>query len=119
MQKSKLTNASTEAVEDLFTDLIQKGEAFLRPRWEKVEEQVRESPTKAVLIAAGIGYVLHRLPLRSLLATNIKLLWAFAPPAIMAVAAGKGFHVLEERIHPGEASAKTRTRRPAAQETAS
>ena len=50
----------------------------------------------------GIGYVLHRLPVRSLLATNLKLLWALAPPAIMAALAGKGLHALEEYVQAAE-----------------
>src|SRR6187551_1596614 len=118
MQKAKPSNTSSAAVEDLFTNLFQECEAFLRPRWEKMEEQVRESPTKAVLIAAGVGYVLHRLPCRSLLATSLKLLWGLAPPAVMAVAAGKCLQAIEERVHPDQASAKPGNRRQQLQETA-
>ena len=83
----------------MFTDIFHKGEAFLRPRWEKVEDEVRKSPTKALLVAAGLGFILHRLPVRSILATNLKLLWALAPPAVMAMVAGKGLHALEEHMH--------------------
>ena len=83
-------------MEEMFSDFFHRSEAFLRPQWDKIEKQVQKSPTKAVLVSMGIGYVLHRLPVRSLLTTNLKLLWAFAPPAIMAAIAGKGLHALEE-----------------------
>src|SRR5262245_34460969 len=64
MQHSNSGTTSSASMEEVFNDLLHKGEAFLRPRWERVEEDVRNAPTKAVLIAAGIGYLLHRLPVR-------------------------------------------------------
>jgi len=72
-------------------------EDVLRKRWETLEESVRRSPTAAILIAAGAGYCLHRLPLRSILATQFKLLWALAPPGLLAAAATKAYQVMEER----------------------
>ena len=114
MQYSKsASTTSTVAVEEMFTELFQKGETFLRPRWEKVEEEVRRSPTKALLVAAGIGYILHRLPVRSLLATNLKLLWALAPPAVIALVAGKGLQALDEHMHAEGRSPKPSARRTA------
>lgn len=98
MQNTKIST-SPQTVEDMLNTAIQQVEAVIQPRWKQVEEKVRQSPTKAVLIAAGIGYVLHRLPLRSLLATQLKVLWALAPPAVMAVAAGKGLHALNGCLH--------------------
>ena len=92
-------------MEEMLTSVIRRAEDKFRERWLRVEEKVRESPTKAVLIAAGIGYCLHRLPLRSLLATQFKVLWALAPPAAMAAAAGKAFYALEDRIHPEDTPA--------------
>ena len=111
MQTSKLTSSSLKAVEGVLTDAVHQAEGMFRERWEKVEDKIRESPTKAVLIAAGIGYLMHRLPFRSLCVTQLKLLWALAPPAVMAVAAGKGFQALDEHLHAnGNATAKSRSR---------
>lgn len=96
-------------MEEMFTEFFHKGESLLRPQWEKVQKQVQKSPGKAVLVSMGIGYVLHRLPVRSLLATNLKLLWALAPPAVMAALAGKGLHALDEYLHAAEAKSPNAT----------
>ncbi len=108
MENSKTTQNAAKAMEGLLTDLLRKGEDILRPRWEQVEDHIRQSPTKAVLIAAGIGYCLHRLPTGSLLGSTLKLAWAVAPPAAMAALAGKGFILLEDKVHASEAAPKSR-----------
>jgi hypothetical protein len=111
MQNSKSTSSAVEPLEDFLTDVFHKGEAYLRPQWEKIEDQIRQSPTKAVLIAAGIGYCLHRLPASSLLGSTLKLAWAIAPPAAMAALAGKGYVLLEDKLHANEPSSKSRSSR--------
>jgi hypothetical protein len=99
METSKSATSSSLSLEESLTRTIRHGEELFRERWTIVEDKIRESPTKAVLIAASLGYALHRLPLGSLLASHLKLLWALAPPAVMAAAAGKGLHVLHEKAH--------------------
>lgn len=66
-------------------------------RYEKCEERVRRSPAKAVLIAAAAGYCLHRLPVRSILATQVRLLGALAPPALFAFGTVKVFEYLQRK----------------------
>jgi hypothetical protein len=110
MPTTQKPHASPDSMEDMLTTAFTRAEDMFRERWTKVEEKVRESPTAAVLIAAGIGYCLHRLPLRSLLATNLKLLWAFAPPAAMAAVAGKAYHALEDKVHASNGAAQQRQR---------
>jgi hypothetical protein len=53
------------------------------------EQCVRESPTKAMLMAVAAGYFLHRLPVRSLLVAQVRLMAALAPPALVAIGAAK------------------------------
>lgn len=66
-------------------------------RYEKCEERVRNSPTKAVLIATAVGYCLHRLPVRSILATQVRLIGALAPPALFAFGTVKIFEYLQRK----------------------
>jgi hypothetical protein len=93
---------ASASIEETLTDAIRRGEEVFNQNWSKVEDKIRESPTKAVLIAAGIGFALHRLPIGSLVWSHVKLLWALAPPAFMAAAAGKGLCALQEKIHQND-----------------
>lgn len=57
--------------------------------YEDCEQSVRESPGKAVLLAVAAGYCLHRLPVRSLLVAQVRLIVALAPPTLLAFGAAK------------------------------
>lgn len=57
--------------------------------YESCEQRIRRSPGKAVLVAVAAGYCLHRLPIRSLLVAQARLLTALAPPALFAFGAAK------------------------------
>ena len=53
------------------------------------EQHVRESPGKSMLLAVAAGYCLHRLPVRSLLVAQVRLMAALAPPMLVAFGAAK------------------------------
>lgn len=72
-------------VNALLTDAKQK----VRSRYGECEQCVRESPTKAILVAVAAGYCLHRLPIRSILVTQVRLMAALAPPTLLAFGAAK------------------------------
>ena len=57
--------------------------------YDECEQCVRESPGKAVLLAVAAGYCLHRLPVRSLLVAQVRLIVALAPPTLVAFGAAK------------------------------
>jgi hypothetical protein len=57
--------------------------------FETCEEKIRRSPGKAVLIAVAAGYCLHRLPVRSLLVSQFRLMAALTPPTLLAFGAAK------------------------------
>jgi len=57
--------------------------------YEDCEQRVRESPGTAILLAVAAGYCLHRLPVRSLLVTQVRLMAALAPPTLLAFGAAK------------------------------
>ena len=59
------------------------------------ESSVRKSPGKAVLIAVAAGYCLNRLPIRGLILSQVKLITALAPPAVVAYGAAKICELLQ------------------------
>ena len=65
--------------------------------YERCEERVRRSPTKAVLAAMAAGYCLHRLPVRTLLVAQVRLMAALAPPAVFAFGSAKLCEFLQKQ----------------------
>lgn len=68
------------------------------------EQCVRQSPGKAILLAVAAGYCLHRLPVRSILVTQVRLISALAPPALLAFGAAKLCEYLQEKARGEPAS---------------
>ncbi|MEO8614851.1 MAG: hypothetical protein ABI600_06920 [Luteolibacter sp.] len=58
-------------------------------RYQECENQIRKSPITSVLGAVAAGYLLHRLPVRSILVTQVRVLSALAPPALFLFGAAK------------------------------
>lgn len=56
---------------------------------DECRQRVRATPGRAVLIAIAGGYLLHRLPIRSLLVSQVRLISALAPPTLVAFGAAK------------------------------
>lgn len=53
------------------------------------EEYVRRNPTKAALVAIGVGFLLAQLPLRWMAVALIKLLFLLVKPATFVYAISK------------------------------
>jgi hypothetical protein len=66
-------------------------------RFRKCEERIRKSPMTAVLGAAAAGYLLHRLPVRAILVTQVRVLSALAPPALFLFGAAKLYEFLQRQ----------------------
>lgn len=62
-----------------------------------VEEKVKESPTKAILVAFGAGYCLNRLPVTGLLAFPLRLTAILAKPTLLALGAAKAYEIVEKQ----------------------
>lgn len=58
-------------------------------------EWVRESPTKAMLGAIAVGYILHLLPLRAILITKARVISVLARPALLLFGAVKLYEFLK------------------------
>jgi hypothetical protein len=76
-------------VEQGVNALIEDVKHKVHSSYENCEEQVRNSPGKAILIAVAAGYCLHRLPVRSILVAQVRLIAALTPPALFAFGAAK------------------------------
>jgi hypothetical protein len=50
--------------------------------WKKIEEQIREDPVKAVLLAFASGFFLCLLPVGKLLGVAVKLAFLLVKPAL-------------------------------------
>ncbi|MES2660539.1 MAG: hypothetical protein V4689_18080 [Verrucomicrobiota bacterium] len=69
--------------------LVEDVKHKVQSSYESCEQRIRKSPAKAVLVAVAAGYCLHRLPVRSMLVAQVRLLTALAPPALFAFGAAK------------------------------
>lgn len=69
----------------------------LNHRFHECENRVRKSPTTAVLGAMAVGYVLHRLPMRAILVTQVRVLSALTPPVLLMFGAAKLYEFLQRQ----------------------
>ena len=69
----------------------------IRHRYQQCENQIRRSPTTSVLGAVAAGYLLHRLPVRAILVTQVRVLSALAPPALFLFGAAKLYEFLRRQ----------------------
>lgn len=69
----------------------------IRHRYQRCENQIRKSPTAAVLGAVAVGYLLHRLPVRAILVTQVRVLSALTPPALFLFGAAKLYDFLQRQ----------------------
>lgn len=76
-------------MEEGVTVLLSNARQGIRHRYQKCENQIRKSPTTAVLGAVAVGYLLHRMPVRAILVTQVRVLLALTPPALILFGAAK------------------------------
>lgn len=84
-------------LEEGVSDCFCNARECIREQHQKCENLVRQSPTTAVLGAVAAGYLLHRLPLRAIIATKIRVLTALTPPALFLFGAAKIFECLQRQ----------------------
>ena len=75
--------------------LIHNAQQALRESYHHCEQRVRESPTSSVLAALLAGYCAHRLPLRDIAVTQVRVIAALAPPALFLFGAAKVYEFLQ------------------------
>jgi len=69
----------------------------IRERYQKCEDRIRKSPTTAVLGGVAVGYFLHRMPVRAILVTQVRVLSALTPPALLLFGAAKLYEFLQKQ----------------------
>jgi hypothetical protein len=69
--------------------------------YQNFEEQIRKSPIASVLGAVAAGCLLHRLPVRSILVTQARVISALVPPALFLFGAAKLYDYLLRRQPSG------------------
>lgn len=77
--------------------LLSDAKQCLRSRYEKCEARIRRSPVKAVLGATAAGYLLHRLPVRAILVTQMRVLASLTPPVLLLFGAAKLYEFMRKR----------------------
>ncbi len=77
--------------------LLCNARQHLRHRSHQCENRIRESPKTAVVGALAVGYLLHRMPVRAILITQVRVLSALAPPALFLFGAVKLFDFLQRQ----------------------
>lgn len=78
--------------------LIGEAKSKAAGKLETYEKKVRESPEKAVLIAAAAGYCLHVLPVVPILAVPVRLAAFLAKPALLALGAVKACEIVQSQM---------------------
>ncbi len=85
------------SIEESLNVLADQARQGLRHRYEDCERRIRKSPIKAVIGAVAAGYCAHRLPVRSLVIANVRLLAALLPPTLVLFGAAKVYEFLQKQ----------------------
>lgn len=89
--------ADSPTIEQGVNTLIRDAKKYALHRYANYEARVRRSPTKSMLCATAAGYCLHRLPLRSLLISQVRLVTAVTPVLVLAFGAAKVCEYLQNQ----------------------
>ena len=92
-------NPDPISMEEGVNVLLRNARQGIRHRYHECEERVRKSPTTSVLGAVALGYFLRRLPVGSILATQVRVLSALTPPALVLFGAAKLCEFLQSTEH--------------------
>jgi len=95
MNDTQNNTAEPVSVEEMVSVSLCNVKQRLRNRRSKCEDRIRRSPAASVLGAVGVGYLLHRMPVRAILVTQVRILSALAPPALFLYGAAKLFTFLQ------------------------
>lgn len=85
------------SIEEMVNDSLCHVRNGIQLRYQKCENQIRKSPTTSVIGAVAVGYLLHRLPVRAILVTQVRVLSALTPPALFLFGAAKLYDYLQRR----------------------
>ena len=85
------------SLEEGVNTLLSNAKQSICQRHKKCEQQIRKSPTASVLGAVAVGYLLHRLPVRAILVTQVRVLSTLTQPALFLFGAAKLYEYLQKQ----------------------
>lgn len=89
------------SLEDGVKIMLHNARQGISHRFHECENRVRRSPTTAVVGAVAVGYLLHRLPMRAILVTQVRVLTALTPPVLLMFGAAKLYEFLQRQETAG------------------
>lgn len=89
--------APAQSMEEGAHVMLSNARQGLRHRYHQCENKVRESPATAVIGAVAVGYLLHRMPVRAILTTQVRVISALTPPALFLFGAAKFLDFLQRQ----------------------
>lgn len=89
--------AAPLTMEEGVNALLSNARQGIRHRYQKCGNRIRRSPMTSVLGAVAAGYLLHRLPVRAILVTQVRVLSALTPPALLLFGAAKLYEFLQSQ----------------------
>lgn len=97
IEKAIADATAPPTVEQGVRALVDDAKRCVQSRFAKCEAEIARHPGRAVAIAVGVGVLLHRLPVRSLIVANVKLLAALTPPLLLALGSAKAAEYLQRQ----------------------
>jgi hypothetical protein len=97
MNETSNDSAHPLSLEEGVGVLLSNARQGIRRRYQECENRIRMSPTTAVLGAVAVGYFLHRMPVRAILVTQVRVLSALTPPALLLFGAAKFYGFFQRR----------------------
>jgi hypothetical protein len=91
-------NDAPDTTHDEKETLLREVKAKATDKLEAYENKIRESPEKAMLIAAAAGYCLHILPVLPILAVPVRLAAFLAKPALFALGVVKLCEIAKDQV---------------------
>ena len=85
-------------IEEGVNALLNHAKQDIRQRYQECENHIRRSPTTSMIGAVAAGYLLHRLPVRAILITQVRVLSALAPPVLILFGAAKLHEFVQRQV---------------------
>lgn len=98
MNPESETFTKAPSIRQGITSTIDELQAKASGKLAAYESKVRQSPEKAILIAAAAGYCLHVLPVGTLIGVPLRLTAFLAKPALLALGAMKLAEIVQGRM---------------------
>jgi len=90
------------SVEKEVLSLVDDARQCLRDGYESCEKHVRESPATSMVSAVLAGYILHRLPLRSIMVAKVRIIASLLPPVVFVLGAAKVLELVQRSARSRE-----------------